>query len=608
MMCTSTFAHFNDENDSKGDVNGDGKVDVADITAVIEIMKNGKGTIILSEYFYLGTIKPTPENYKILPGVENSYMSLEDAFGTTTSVYAGQTVYMLCPSEWIKGKRFSIEIKSGESVHFLDEIDASTILGYVILQTQVWDISSKATLKSEDVVLDEDTIKYDENSPEVYVGYYRVDITPPVKTSQPGFHRIAIPIQSGDVITTNSTIPGTSTAGHVLIDSNENMTPIVPVSGCFSITSEMINNGATTLGISWQDSVTPHINVSVVRKNNIVNEIKSDSNIEIIKVDSTTFKVYIPSGNNQRVCYIFEKQYKKWDSLNYKNGDGTASAATDVVSCDYWNNSYICINDGVNNNSAGYIIQGNTNMIYKIIGAPNHVGNGHGCEKSIYRKFLTDGKELDIEGMNNNTAITCKAFRYIQKSECYATDGSGNHYTSTYPQLDINGNPIVDNIHYMECLFELNNKVSIKNRMQVMRNGIRFYALYDAMLECNYDKFKYVYVNNADNTINQVLGYAVEQTTPIASNVNLRLNNDQLANIVEMYGVNHYVSQIVIDDDPSRHNKHTIHCEFYENTGRLKTYFQSIGASSISSTGIQTETFNAGDVISITSIREIELQ
>lgn len=460
----------------------------------------------------------------------------------------------------------------------------------------------------EDAIFDEETLTYDNNSPEYIVGYYRVDVTPPAKNSQSGFHRMAIPIQAGDVITTNSSVPGTDAAGHVLIDGSDNMTKIVPTGGVFTITNAMIQAGARMLGISWQDSVTPTVSVSVARKTNMVEVLKTDNTIQVKKVNSTMFKVFIPSGNGQRVCYIFEKEYKKWDSLSYTDGGGVSRTANNIVSCDFWNNASICINDGVDNTSAGYIIQGNTNMIYKIVGAPNHVGNGHGCEKSIYRKFFADGKELDIEGMSNNESVTCKAFRYIQKSECYATAGSGNYYTTTYPQLDTNGNPIVDNIHYMDCLFELGNKVTIKNRMQVQRNGIQFYALYDAMLECNYDKFRYVYVNNAENTINQVLGYAQNQTTPIASSVNLRTNNDQLANIVEMYGVGHFVRQTVIDDDPSRHNKHTVHCEFYENTGRLKNYFQSIGASSISSTGVQTETFNAGDVISCTAIREIELK
>ena len=42
----------------KGDVNGDGKVDVADIVAVIEIMKNNGGTTETKYYWYAGQTMP----------------------------------------------------------------------------------------------------------------------------------------------------------------------------------------------------------------------------------------------------------------------------------------------------------------------------------------------------------------------------------------------------------------------------------------------------------------------------------------------------------------------------------------------------------------------
>ena len=44
LSCASAFAQNGNNNPSKGDVNEDGKVDVADIAAVINIMKNGGGT------------------------------------------------------------------------------------------------------------------------------------------------------------------------------------------------------------------------------------------------------------------------------------------------------------------------------------------------------------------------------------------------------------------------------------------------------------------------------------------------------------------------------------------------------------------------------------
>jgi len=147
VMTASAFAQSN-ETSLKGDVNGDGVVDVADITAVIGIIKN-----VREHYFYLGTIKPTAENYKIIPGTTTSFTTLDEAIGTTVPVDAGQTLYMLCPAEWMAGETVAIEDKSGETISFLEDVDDTTVLGYVIYKTPVWSVSSEATLKTTPVII-----------------------------------------------------------------------------------------------------------------------------------------------------------------------------------------------------------------------------------------------------------------------------------------------------------------------------------------------------------------------------------------------------------------------------------------------------------------------
>ena len=58
LMSVCTFAQNNTP--LKGDVNGDGKVDIADIVAILKIMKEASGTAGDSKYyFYVGTTKPT---------------------------------------------------------------------------------------------------------------------------------------------------------------------------------------------------------------------------------------------------------------------------------------------------------------------------------------------------------------------------------------------------------------------------------------------------------------------------------------------------------------------------------------------------------------------
>ena len=141
LLSVGAFAQSN-ETPLKGDVNEDGVVDVADITAVIGIIKN-----VQEHYFYLGTIKPTAENYKIIPGVTTSYTSFDEAVGTTVSVDAGQTLYMLCPAEWVKGKNVTLEDNSGETLNFSEEIDYTTVYGCAIYKTQVLTDAKDVTLK-----------------------------------------------------------------------------------------------------------------------------------------------------------------------------------------------------------------------------------------------------------------------------------------------------------------------------------------------------------------------------------------------------------------------------------------------------------------------------
>ena len=133
----------------RGDVNEDGVVDVADINTIIAIMKN-----VQEHYFYLGTIKPTAENYKVIPGTTTSFTTLDEAIGTTVPVDAGQTLYMLCPAEWLVGNLVAIKDNSGETVSFSEDVDDTTVMGYVICKTQAWSVSSDATLITNQSVVE----------------------------------------------------------------------------------------------------------------------------------------------------------------------------------------------------------------------------------------------------------------------------------------------------------------------------------------------------------------------------------------------------------------------------------------------------------------------
>lgn len=68
----SAMAQSGNNEPLKGDVNGDSKVDVGDITAVIKIMKEN-ATPQTTYYWYVGTTQPTEENYKTIATEVSSY-------------------------------------------------------------------------------------------------------------------------------------------------------------------------------------------------------------------------------------------------------------------------------------------------------------------------------------------------------------------------------------------------------------------------------------------------------------------------------------------------------------------------------------------------------
>lgn len=127
LSCASAFAQSGNTNPLKGDVNGDGKVDVADIVAIIDIMKNGGGTADGKLYFYVGTEKPT---------------SLSQA--TVVDSYPAEQTYT---NNSGKKSHIFVLTNSDKAVEFINpelhvpvsqfDVDITTIPGYKIFETAV---------------------------------------------------------------------------------------------------------------------------------------------------------------------------------------------------------------------------------------------------------------------------------------------------------------------------------------------------------------------------------------------------------------------------------------------------------------------------------------
>ena len=101
----SAFAQSGNNEPLKGDVNGDGKVDVADIAAVIEIMKNGGGIGgEIKYYWYYGTTIPTADNIaSIAKGSSNekpNWTSNPQSVSITNNTGVATYFYYCFPTEW----------------------------------------------------------------------------------------------------------------------------------------------------------------------------------------------------------------------------------------------------------------------------------------------------------------------------------------------------------------------------------------------------------------------------------------------------------------------------------------------------------------------------
>lgn len=136
LLSVGAFAQSGNNEPLKGDVNGDGTVDVADIAAIIEIMKNGGGTGEQTTY-YFGTTQPTTSNYQTLTP---RYSSSSEVYGKTVNVTAGNYIYYLCPSSHAlttEQRKSAMLDQGGFICKFSTTIDTTSITGYTIYQQLV---------------------------------------------------------------------------------------------------------------------------------------------------------------------------------------------------------------------------------------------------------------------------------------------------------------------------------------------------------------------------------------------------------------------------------------------------------------------------------------
>jgi hypothetical protein len=125
LSCASAFAQSGNNESLKGDVNGDGTVDVADLTAIIKIMKDAGGAVGEKMYYwYAGTKQVEASNF-----TDIASRIPESEIPQTGSVSAtGQFVYFVLPET----KRLASLVGANGSPIKYDYTDA---FGYRIYKT-----------------------------------------------------------------------------------------------------------------------------------------------------------------------------------------------------------------------------------------------------------------------------------------------------------------------------------------------------------------------------------------------------------------------------------------------------------------------------------------
>ena len=105
LSSVSAFAQSGNNEPLKGDVNEDGTVDVADITAVIKIMRDGGGTAEQPKnYWYVGHV--TNEQFEdptLLTTIINNGTSITSATGPSTLTMpttTGDVLVYIYPTVW----------------------------------------------------------------------------------------------------------------------------------------------------------------------------------------------------------------------------------------------------------------------------------------------------------------------------------------------------------------------------------------------------------------------------------------------------------------------------------------------------------------------------
>lgn len=234
-----------------------------------------------------------------------------------------------------------------------------------------------------------------------------------------------------------------------------------------------------------------------------------------------------------------------------------------------------------------------------------HIGPDHGCEIRDYSYFYCDGNLVDIESMNVNDKVTCKKFRFVERTKCYA----GIKEDKSQPIL-VDGEFILAHVHYLDAEFTNDGRIRWDNKLTVKRDYTSYMQAYGGMLRVYYPYIEEISINNNEDTTNFVSN---DGTFTLAHNstINLRTKNSQWGDTIIVRGHvgendGFVVKQTMVQADNARRGHSNCYFQYYDDSH--KVYLMPVvGGQDGRANALNTpfDVFNDGDVIEVFCEREI---
>lgn len=330
---------------------------------------------------------------------------------------------------------------------------------------------------------------------------------------------------------------------------------------------------------------------------------KGLAKIVINPISSTSFDVNVL--DEQTGEYYSHRFIRRVQSHTLTYGGGSSRT---VVTSDVWYSSDIIDPD------SNVIMQGNTNFIHNLdmTDHTGHVGAGHGCIVQDWSLFFADGEQFDPTTLQNQ--IECNEFSFITKAKNYLIDSANTQSSSdAIPTLDENGNPIVTSTNCLNGIWRANNDIQIRNRLNILMDGIKFNQCFAGMCCGFYPYFNNILIKNSDYIWTEISesGGAFSFVDKGGSGAVVSDGSTYIADELILFGDNYKVTNRIVSNIDNRQNKNNIRVVMPPNSdNRIKAYLiPCITNESYSSIaqGETVETFNNGDYLDLMVLRKIDV-